>query len=120
MNSIKLQVVKLSDGKVLGLKSNAPMQIVCLALMDQANPSAPRVDIEIVDATPEDISAAGLTAEGLAAGGVDAKGAARSGKMDPTLRARTECPEIIKGSGELSAMLSILSDKVAEPRKGGA
>lgn len=111
MNSIKLQVVQMADGEVLGLKSDAPLQLVLLALMSQQDPNAPRVDIEIVPATPEDLKNAGV---GLASGESDAK---RPGKMDPALRARTECPAVIKGSGELAAMLSILSDKIAS--KGG-
>ncbi len=43
----------------------------------------------------------------------------RKGKMDPTLRARQECPQVIApNAGELGAMLSILSEKVAAGKGG--
>ncbi len=111
-----LSVVVGPDGRtVLGLGSNVPMEIVCLALLDAKNPLAPRLDIRIIG---EDEARARLTPEGARAwdaahGTPDAPATVRKGSMDAALRARVECPVLVS-SGPVADMLSILSDRVGE------
>lgn len=103
MDKINLAVVVTDDRKeVLGITANAPMEVVCMALMAQQDPQAPRVHIFL------------MTQEEL-----DAQNAGRKPKpVAPmaSLRGRGECPELVKG-GELGAMLSILSDAVSKGDK---
>lgn len=100
MENITLAVVVTPDRKeVVGLTASAPLEVVCLALLSQKDPKAPRVRIML------------LTEEEL-----DAKRAGREPGKAPmaSLRARTDCPEVIK-AGPVADMLSILSDSF----KGG-
>lgn len=104
MEKINLAVVVTEDRKiVLGLTANAPMEAVCLALISQGVPDAPRLDIRIMtEAELDEVKA----------------GPSKPAKAAPmaSLRERGVCPVTIKG-GEVGAMLSILSDNFVNKGK---
>lgn len=95
-----LAVIVGPDGKtVKGLGGNAPLELLFLAILTKAKPVA----IHLVPA------------EEFKDGQAPLPKRTKAGKMDPTLRARSECPVRVE-PGAVADMLSILSDKIAGGR----
>lgn len=101
MDKINLAVVVTPDRReVLGLTANAPMELVCMALLSQQDPQAPRVHIMLL--TEEELAAKTAPPKPVKAAPMSA------------LRGRSDCPVVVK-VGPVADMLSILSDSF----KGG-
>lgn len=113
----KPQLIVIVDSRnpksVIGFSSEIPLgQVFALLLIGASGTPAP---VEMIVRTSDEM---GL--EPNVGGGKESLGSMRPSKMDPALRARTDCPvvpNVASSAGEIGAMLSILSERVSEGRK---
>lgn len=126
---LKLAIIVADDNPFhfVGLAANAPMPDILMAMLEQVMTRGEDLG-GVVEFVIKKASEMGLVRDGgdkrpecghdECVRDWEERQGKKAGKMDPALRARSECPAtfIKPEQGELGAMLSILSDKLA---KGG-